>query len=321
MSRNRIDVHSHYFGGSVRRLFDSGFRLAGNYRISAEWTPAAALDFMDRHEIAVQFLSTPWLTSGTEDEPERGVNFCRAVNEEFAVLIADYPQRFGAFAAIPGDGPDEALNEIAYALDDLGLDGVLLTSNIQGRYLGEPSVEPILAELARRRVPVFLHPTDGPTLIELGRGRPSSVVEFPFDTARSVTNALYTGVFQRYPGLSLILAHCGGALPQLGWRIAEHTEMGRGPQDASINPAHVTEVLRGLYYETALAGGPHSLLPTLQVTQPSNILFGTDWPAAPERTAVHNTENLMGFKGLTTDEIEGIERGNALTLFPRFRKK
>jgi aminocarboxymuconate-semialdehyde decarboxylase len=91
-----------------------------------------------------------------------------------------------------------------------------------------------------------VHPTDCPHIDVLGFGRPSSIVEFPFDTARTITNALYTGVFQRHPRLRLILAHCGGVLPTLGWRIGEHTVMGRGPDDADIDPAPVADVLRGL---------------------------------------------------------------------------
>ncbi|WP_405608208.1 amidohydrolase family protein [Streptomyces sp. NBC_01508] len=101
-------------------------------------------------------------------------------------------------------------------------------------------------------------------------------------TAVQLAGAVGAGVFQRHPGPRLILAHCGGALPTLGWRIGEHTVMGRGPDDADIDPAHVAEVLRRLYYDTALAGSRNSLLPTLEVTTPDHLLFGTDWPAAPE---------------------------------------
>lgn len=94
------------------------------------------------------------------------------------------------------------------------------------------------------------------------------MIEYPVDTARAIANAIYTGVFQRHPGLTLILAHGGGVLPTLGWGIGEHTEMGRGPGDADIGPAHVAEVLRGLYYETALACSRNLLLLILEVTSP-----------------------------------------------------
>ncbi len=94
--------------------------------------------------------------------------------------------------------------------------------------------------------------------------------------------------------------------------------MGRGPHDADIDPTHVAEVLRGLHYETALAGSRNSLLPTLEVTTADHILFGTDWPAAPESTVVRNIANLTSFDGFTAEDLRRVERDNALRLFPRF---
>jgi predicted TIM-barrel fold metal-dependent hydrolase len=304
--------------GVVAELAARGFKPTGGYTISVQWSPDAALAYMDRHGIAAQVVSMPMAFAGFDDDPEFGTRVCRMINEGNAELIAKHPGRFGAFASLPADGPEQALTELAYALDELRLDGVVLTSNVAGHYFGDPFLEPVLAELQRRQVPVFVHPVDSPCIEVLGFGRPSSIVEFPFDTARNITNGLYTGFFQRHPGLRLILAHCGGALPTLGWRIGEHTVMGRGPNDADIDPTHVAEVLHGLYYETALAGSRHSLLPTLEVTTAEHILFGTDWPAAPEPTVVRNIANLTSFDGFTTEQLRGVERDNALGLFPRF---
>ncbi|MCU1683972.1 MAG: Hydrolase [Amycolatopsis sp.] len=322
MTGQRIDIHTHAMPDqAMAALAGRGFKPTGGYKISVRWTPEAALDYMDRQQIAAQLVSMPMAFGGSPDDPEFGTRLSRMINEGHAELIAKHPGRFGAFASIPADGPDEALTEIAYALDELELDGVVLTTNVMGRYFGDPSLEPVLAELARREVPVFVHPVDCPHIDILGFGRPSSIVEFPFDTARTITNALYTGVFQRIHGLKLILAHCGGVLPMLGWRIGEHTVMGRGPEDADIDPAHVAEVLRGLYYDTALAGSRNSLLPTLEVTSSDHILFGTDWPAAPEPTVEKNIANLTAFDGFTNDELRGVERHNALKLFPRFASR
>jgi 6-methylsalicylate decarboxylase len=315
---HRIDVHTHAMADDAMAAAAArGYGPRGGYKISARWTPDATLAYMDRKEIAAQIVSMPMSFAGSADDPEFGIRMSWMINEGHAQLIADHPDRFGAFATLPADGPDAALAELAHALDDLGLEGVVLTSNLAGHYLGSPSLEPVLAELARRQVPVFVHPTDCPHIDVLGFGRPSSIVEFPFDTARTVTDAIYAGVFQRIPGLRLILAHCGGVLPMLGWRIAEHTVMGRGPADADIDPAHVADVLRGLYYDTALAGSRNSLLPTLEVTSADHILFGTDWPAAPEATVEHTIASLTSFDGFTEQELRGVERDNALTLFPR----
>jgi predicted TIM-barrel fold metal-dependent hydrolase len=318
MPSHRIDIHTHAMSADIAAtLAARGFKPTGGYKISVQWTPEAALAYMERQGIAAQVVSMPMVFVGFDDDPEFGTRTCRMINEAYADLIAKHPGRFGAFASLPADGPELALAELAHALE-LGLDGVVLTSNVAGHYFGDPFLEPVLTELERRQVPVFVHPVDSPCIEVLGFGRPSSIVEFPFDTARNITNGLYTGFFQRHPGLRLILAHCGGALPTLGWRIGEHTVMGRGPHDANIDPTHVAEVLRGLYYETALAGSRNSLLPTLEVTTADHILFGTDWPAAPESTVVRNIANLISFDGFTAEDLRRVERDNALRLFPRF---
>lgn len=315
---DRIDVHAHYLGGAVTRLFESGFTLTGGYRISATWTPEQAIEFMERHGIATQILSMPW----SFDDAALGASgsaarFCREVNTEFAELIRDHPGRFGGFAAVPGDSPDLAVAEIGYALDELGLDGVVLSSNVCGNYLGGAFLRSVVDEIAARKVPLFIHPVDCPHIADLGFGRPSSIVEYPFDTARTITDAIYSGTFLRHPDLTVIAAHCGGALPTLGWRIAEHTLMGRGPHDADIDPEHVRGVLRNLYYDVALAGAAHSLLPTLQVTDVDHIVFGSDWPAAPEPTIARNIANLTEFAGFAAGDLERVNRGNAARLFPR----
>ncbi|MDD1063246.1 amidohydrolase [Streptomyces cocklensis] len=197
-----------------------GFTLPGGYRIPAGWTAQTALAFMDGHEIRAQLLSAPWPFAGTADDPVFATRFCRSVNREYADLIGKHPDRFGAFAAVPLDSPEAMLTEIAYPLDELGLGGVLLNFNGLGHYLGRPFYAPVLADLDRRGTPVLVHPTDSPHVDVLGMGRPSSVCEYPFDTARTIVDAICSGVFRRHPGLRLILAHCG-ALPSMGWRIAE----------------------------------------------------------------------------------------------------
>ncbi|WCB37359.1 amidohydrolase family protein [Gordonia polyisoprenivorans] len=310
----RIDVHAHYFGGAVADLI-AGRGPGGPDR--DRWTADTALDVMAEFDITAQILSLPFTPMATPDDPGFATRFARQVNEDYAELIATHPGRFGAFAVLPGTGADDMLDEIGYALDTLHLDGIALNSNIGGHYLGSEFMEPVLAELNRRRTPVFIHPTDCAHAAELALGRPRSVIEFPFDTARNIVNALYTGVFHRHPNLVLILPHCGGPLPSLSWRISEHTTVAIGPDDTPITPQHVADMLARLYYDTAMAGAPVSLLPTLQITDISHVLFGTDWPAAPEPTVARTIDQLV-HAGLTADELHAIEYGNTAKLLSRF---
>jgi 6-methylsalicylate decarboxylase len=98
----------------------------------------------------------------------------------------------------------------------------------------------------------------------------------------------------------------------LGFRV------GGEAHDADIDSAHIATVLHGLYYETALAAVATLLLPSLEVTTTHHILFGTDRPAAPESTLERNIANLTSFDGFTAEQRRGVERDNALAVFPRF---
>lgn len=75
-------------------------------------------------------------------------------------------------------------------------------------------------------------------------------------------------------------------------------------------------MLRGLYYETALAGSRNSLLPTLEVTSADHVLYGTDWLAAPEPTVVRNNDQLLRAGVFTCQQLDAVQRANAAALFP-----
>src|SRR3977135_3374400 len=135
MPSHRIDIHTHAMPADVAAVLAArGFKPTGGYKISVRWTPEAALAYMDRQGIAAQVVSMPMAFAGSAADPQFGTRLCRMINEGHAELIAKHPDRFGAFASLPADGPDEALTELAYALDDLRLDGVVLTSNGLGHY-------------------------------------------------------------------------------------------------------------------------------------------------------------------------------------------
>jgi 6-methylsalicylate decarboxylase len=143
MASHRIDIHTHAMSADVAAaLAARGFKPTGGYEISVQWTPEAALAYMDRQGIAAQVVSMPMAFVGSDADRAFGTRTCRMINEAHADLIATHPGRFGAFASLPADGPEHALTELAYALDELNLDGVVLTSNVAGHYFGDPFLEP-----------------------------------------------------------------------------------------------------------------------------------------------------------------------------------
>ena len=307
----RIDVHAHYFGGSV----GAGFTAAtGGAAALPPWSVDEALSFMDRHEIDLQILSVPMPMSALTSAHRADAGLARAVNEELAEIVNAHPGRFGAFGYLPLPDFDAALAEIDYCLDSLRLDGIGLLSNVDGVYFGAPELDPIFDELERRAVAVFVHPADPPGVRELALGRRPSVVEWVFETARTITNFVYTGGLARHDELRLILSHGGGALPAIAWRVA-NSMFQRGPGDAALEPAAIFDQLRRLYYDTALAASPSSLLPLLEVTSPDHILFGTDRPPVTDELARANLEYLLAADGLSAEEVRAIQIDNFRPLF------
>ena len=174
---------------------------------------------MDRQGIAtaVTSISAPGVHFGDANAARE---LARRCNELSAKLVADHPTRFGAFAILPLPDVKGALLELEYALDVLKLDGVvLLTSHSDGRYLGDPLFDDVMAELDRRSAVAFVHPVVPKTSESIRLDVPGFAAEFVFDTTRAAINLIWSGAMERWPNLRIILSHAGGTTPYLAGRI------------------------------------------------------------------------------------------------------
>ncbi len=306
----RIDVHQHILPPEyVSALASLGITAAGG-RPLPEWDVQTTLALMDRHAIATAITSIA----------EPGIYFgdllfardlARRCNEFSAQLMYEYPQRFGALAILPLPDVDAALSELEYALDTLQLDGVVLLSSVDGRYPGDPVFDELFTELNRRKAVVFLHPTVPAINSELKLDLPSFLIEFVFDTTRAVTNLIYSGTLERCPGIRFILAHAGGTVPYLAYRISMGQIMLPGA------PQGVMTYLKQFYYDTALSANPYALRSLTELVDASHILFGSDYPFAPEVVTGFTVHGIQNYHGFDEQARKAIERESALALFPR----
>lgn len=306
MKPNRFDVHAHYMlPGAV-----GGGGPAQNFLASPmpTWSPEFALDFMDRHDIATQMLSVPTPLSKAE---------AHSINEYGATLIKRHPTRFGMLASLPMDDVEAALSEIGFAFDQLGADGVVMVTNYGGNYLGNARFEPVFAELDRRSATVFLHPTIPAGYDCVACGRPGPVIEFTFDTCRTVADMLYAGVLNRHKNIKFILSHAGGPLPTLAPRLSTIGTLHWVPHPSELTQEAVLTQLARLYFDTAIAGTAASIGPVLELTTPDHIVFGTDFPPASEPVIDQNIAALGALTCLNDAEKSAIQQ-NGRRLFRRF---
>jgi predicted TIM-barrel fold metal-dependent hydrolase len=306
----RIDVHHHMVPPFYARWLRERGLAAGGLPIP-DWSAEASLALMDERgvETAILSVSTPGVHLGDDAEARARA---REVNEHAAKVVHDRPTRFGFFATLPLPDVDGALAELAYAIDTLRADGVVLLANHRGIYLGDPRFDLLFDELNRRRAVVFLHPSIIPGLAPVP-GVPPFVADFLLDTTRAAVGLVRSGTLDRCPDLKVILSHAGGFVPYAAYRIAITTS-------ADGNPLEGLARLKRFYFDVALSSSPAALPSLLAFAERDHVLYGSDFPYAPP-VVVGAFAELYERNPLADAQRASIDRGAAERLFPRLGRR
>ncbi|MFP3942177.1 MAG: amidohydrolase family protein [Thermoanaerobaculia bacterium] len=287
-----VDFHNHYYpeaylaelerGRSRVRVSrdDEGRTLVeypGDYNVVAlgHRSLEERIRVMDREGVDVHAYSLT--TPGVHvEEPARGVELARLVNDAFAEGAQRYPGRFAPLAALPLQDPDAAVAEAERALGELGLRGVLLFSHVNDRHLDDPAFEPLFALLEERGAPVFIHPTSPRSLDGIEEYRLAAVVGFLFDTTVAMARLIYAGVLERHPGLTFVLGHLGGTLPYVVER------MDRGFEAYEDCRRHISrppsEFVRRQAYLDTVNFQPEALRMAADFMGADRLVLGSDYP-------------------------------------------
>lgn len=298
---NRLDVHHHILPLDYVKVFGG----------ETAWSAQQAIEVMDANGIACAVTS---ISTSVEVAHNQGATakLARACNDSAAGQVRDYPGRFGMFAALPMYSMDAAIQEVDYAFDTLASDGVVLMTNYNDRHLGDAFFDPLLAHLNRRKAVVFVHPTT--CSCKPGHpAMPDSMLEFPFDTTRTILSLFFEQAFAKYKDIRFIFCHGGGTIPFLTYRVDLRM---RGNAVIEQNePLDIRAALRGLYFELATAVSPPMVQALLDIVPFEKLLLGTDYPfVVPWRVEalMADYEKLA----LKDDDLEKIEYRNGCSLFP-----
>ena len=310
----RLDVHAHYFSAAYLELLErSGMRKDITEPGRRTLMPSRSADFderfaaMEKAQVAKQILSVSGVVPYNEDE-QRAVACARFVNDEYAALAREFPNRFAAFTVLPQPHVDAALRELARGLDELGAVGVTMATSVLGRGLGDPLWDPIYAELDRREAVLFIHPAGlacgSAELVETGLTWPLGA---PFEDTMCALELMQAGFTQRFPKIKPILPHLGGTLPFLMQRL-DHMA-GRFMPGKGV-PSALT---RTFWYDTVNAYVP-SLRLAIETYGIDRLVFGTDWPFWKGEAHQLAADYLLN-AGLSAADVAKIDTGNARTIF------
>lgn len=292
-----IDVHHHYFAPAWMAKFKEEIAKSNGARF-ASWTVQTALDEMDKSGCATAIVTCggPGTWNGNVDASRSA---SRDVNEFAARMVRDHPGRFGFFASVPLPDTEGSLKEIEYSLGTLKADGILLWSNFDGRFLGDPGFAPVLLELNRRKAVVYVHPKITSDLNDADD--PLKALGSNWEnTTRTISSLLSSGMLLRLPDVKFIFSHGGGLLPTVAVRLA-----GNSPEKLAA--------LRGLYVDTAQTTvNPGAWGALTAFAEPSHVLFGSDFPYVRDGLQL----GLTRVK-LSQSEATAIAHGYAQKLIPR----
>lgn len=310
-----IDIHHHFVPEAYKDALIAAGDACPTPGFQAplrNWSPARSLEEMDRGgvESAVLSITTPGIHLGDDAKARK---LARECNEAGAKLVGDHKKRFGLFAALPLPDIEGALAEIAYALDQLKVDGIGLYTNYRAKWLGHEDFAPVLAELNRRKALVFVHPISVFCCSGLQPEYNDATIEYGTDTTRTIGSLVFSGAASRHPDIRWIFCHGGGTMPFLIERFLTQEKRMERPE---LLPHGALHELRHFHYDIAQVANPAPMSCLKRVVPTSQIVFGTDYP--------YGIGSLGHAKGLrncdfTESEFAAIERDNALRLLPRFR--
>jgi aminocarboxymuconate-semialdehyde decarboxylase len=326
-----VDIHAHGFSEQfVRRMADTpglGFPLQVTGPRSfhlpgyGEFDPLlydleARLESLKRRGVTLQLISpSPSIISNggrvvTLEET-------RYLNESTAWLVANGEKRLAGLAVPALGDPTVAADELRRAVEHRGLVGVVLSTSAGPLPLDNPAFEPLFAAIESLDLLVFMHSTSSALSATQTEYTLRTLVAWPTETTVAVTRLIFAGVFERHPGLKIILSHGGGTLAALAGRL----DLGWIAPRYEANPACRANIsrppstyLKNLYYDTVVAN-PRLLDFIVEEYGSDHVLFGTDFPY--EIGDAEGALALPSLERLPEADCRKIMSGNALRLLGR----
>lgn len=272
---------------------------------------ARRLAAMDASGLDVQVIS---LTSpGLHDlAVEAGVPLQSETNDHIAALVSSHPDRFQGFATLATPAPDAAARELERAVTELGLNGALIFGRTGERNLDHPDNDPLFEAAEALRAPLYIHPQIPLPAVRaalyegFGAGVDRSFathgIGWHYEAGVQFLRLALAGVFDRFPGLQVVLGHWGEVvlfyLDRADWLASE----------AKL-PLSFSEYVRRNAYITA--GGVYShrhMRWAIEMVGVDRILFATDFPYRPGPEG--GVEHFLRTSGLDQSDQERIAAGN-----------
>lgn len=271
-------------------------------------SPESRLSDMDSMGVDVQVISPSptqyfyWL------EPELGREVTKTVNDDLAEF-ASTSDRFIALGSVPLQHVGLAIEELNRCVNELGMRGIEISSNVNGEELAQARLEPFFSRAEELGILIFLHPLGFTEGRRLSNHYFNNVMGNAIESSIAVGHLIFEGVLDRYPRLKICVAHGGGYLPMYSGRM-DHAHGVRQDCRQHIQTLP-SSYLKNLYFDTVVFD-PDQLSYLVQKYGSDKILLGTDYPYdMAESDPVGFIEKAVGCDERKLEQMLG---GNALSV-------
>jgi aminocarboxymuconate-semialdehyde decarboxylase len=331
-----IDTHAHYIpqsliatarlrganigvrvvdiAGSTPSLeFSYGFKARPFFPKLIE-SAAQRIAWLDSENIDRQLVATWPDIYGYGLPRENCVAWHILLNDALAEWCDENSARMSFVASVPLPNAEDAAAEMERAAAR-GAVAVMISANVEGRNIGELSLDQLWASAVSLRMPVMIHPMASEPLQRAAKFGLTQSVQYTFDTTLGAGSLIFSGVLDRFPGLTFILSHGGGAYPYLAGRLdIMHARMDRKAQgDVAEKPPSAYAPL--MAYDT-IVHAPKALRFLANLVGLDRLVLGTDYSFPP---ADMNPLANIKAAGFDTIEIKKIAEDNPRRLFPRLK--
>jgi gamma-resorcylate decarboxylase len=164
-------------------------------------------------------------------------------------------------------------------------------------------------------VPFYLHPRNPlPSMAQIYDGHPwllGPTWAFAQETAVHALRLMASGLFDRYPSLTIILGHMGEGLPYNMWRVDNRNAWVKAPPRYPAKKK-LSEYFQANFYLTTSGNfRTQTLIDAILEVGADRLLFSTDWPFEN----IDHAADWFDAAAISESDRGKIGRANSVRLF------
>lgn len=320
---NKIALEEHFATEEFLEDVKPYFIREGTWEINRDTIvdiTGKRLEIMDAAGIEMTILSLSSPAIQGFRKLDDAISAARRINDYLYNVIRDHRDRFAAFAAVPTQDAQAAIDELTRCVKEYDFKGALINGwcmpegEDEPVYLDDERYLPFWAAVEELGVPIYLHPR--PTSKEVANFEfknhywmQNAAWGWHMQTGTHVLRLIGSGLFDKYPKLKLVIGHMGEGLPYMLWRT--NNRVATHKRDCKAEKPIPYYFNNNIWITTSAHCSTPALTCAMMEMSSDRIMFSTDYPYDTMEQSAEWFDNIP----FSETDKEKMGRLNAKNLF------